>query len=255
MTRFLPSLPGYVYAMRDDVIFVNLFIAGTGKIPVPGRPVILTQETRYPWDGAVKLTLSLEAPGPFELALRVPGWARGEAMPTDLYRFLDGGEERPVLKVNGEAVAIDLREGYARLRRGWKDGDVVELTLPMPVRRIVANDAVAEDRGRVALQRGPVVYAVEGVDNGDHVFELVLADEAALDTEFRPDLLRGVVAITGRALTVSKGREGKVVETALPFLAVPYYVWANRGPGQMLVWLPRTAAAVRPPQKVNMNVD
>ena len=243
MTRFLPSLPGYVYAMRDDVIFVNLFIAGTGKIPVPGRPVILTQETRYPWDGAVKLTLSLEAPGPFDLALRIPGWARGEAMPTGLYRFLDGGDERPVLKVNGEAVAIDLREGYARLRRDWKDGDAVELTLPMPVRRIVANDAVAEDRGRVALQRGPVVYAVEGVDNGDRVFDLVLPDGAALAVEFRPDLLDGVAVVTGSA---AAGR---------PFLAVPYYAWANRGPGQMLVWLPRTPAAVRPPQKVNMNVD
>ena len=243
MTRFLPSLPGYVYAMRDEVIFVNLFIAGTGKIPVPGRPVILTQETRYPWDGAVKLTLSLEAPGPFDLALRIPGWARGEAMPTGLYRFLDGGDERPVLKVNGEAVAIDLREGYARLRRDWKDGDAVELTLPMPVRRIVANDAVAEDRGRVALQRGPVVYAVEGVDNGDRVFDLVLPDGAALAVEFRPDLLDGVAVVTGSA---AAGR---------PFLAVPYYAWANRGPGQMLVWLPRTPAAVRPPQKVNMNVD
>jgi DUF1680 family protein len=243
MTRFLPSLPGYVFAMRDDVIFVNLFIAGTGKIPVPGRPIILTQETRYPWDGAVKLTLSLEAPGPFELALRVPGWARGEAMPTDLYRFLDGGDERPGLKVNGETVAIDLREGYARLRRDWKDGDAVELTLPMPVRRIVANDAVAEDRGRVALQRGPVVYAVEGVDNVERVFDLVIPDAASFAVEFRPDLLNGVAVITGSA---AAGR---------PFLAVPYYAWANRGPGQMLVWLPRTPAAVRPPQKVNMNVD
>ncbi|NTV81806.1 MAG: glycoside hydrolase family 127 protein, partial [Candidatus Aminicenantes bacterium] len=249
MTRFLPSLPGYVYAMRDDVIFVNLFIAGTGKIPVPGRPVILTQETRYPWDGAVRLTLSLEAPGPFELAMRIPGWARGEAMPADLYRFLDGGDERPVLKVNGEAVAIDLREGYARLRRGWKDGDAVELTLPMSIRRIVANDAVAEDRGRVALQRGPVVYAVEGVDNGDRVFNLVLPDTSSLKADFRADLLNGLTVITGEGRVVAKGPGGKPAEITLPFLAVPYYAWANRGPGQMLVWLPRTAAAVRPPQK------
>jgi len=255
ITRFLPSLPGYVYAMKDDVVFVNLFIAGTGKIPVPGRPIILTQETRYPWDGAVRLTVTLEVPGPFELALRVPGWARGEAMPTDLYRFLDGDDETTVLKVNGTAVAIDVREGYARLRRDWKDGDTVELMLPMPVRRIVANDAVAEDRGRVALQRGPIVYAVEGVDNGDRVFDLVLADGAALDAEFRADLLRGVVAITGRALTVSKDRGGKAVETPLPFLAVPYYAWANRGGGQMLVWLPRTPAAVRPAKRLDMKVD
>jgi DUF1680 family protein len=255
MTRFLPSLPGYVYAAKDDVVFVNLYVAGTGKIPLPGRPIILTQETRYPWDGAVRLTLSPEAPGPFELALRIPGWARGEAMPTDLYKFLDGSDEGPVLKVNGEAVALDLHEGYARLRRDWKDGDTVELTLPMPVRRIVANDAVAEDRGRVALQRGPVVYAVEGVDNGDRVFDLVLPDASPLAVEFRADLLNGVAVVTGPALAVSKDAAGKAVEAARPFLAVPYYAWANRGPGQMLVWLPRTPAAVRPAQKVNMNVD
>jgi DUF1680 family protein len=125
----------------------------------------------------------------------------------------------------------------------------------MPVRRVVANEAVAEDRGRAALQRGPIVYAAEGVDNGDRVFDLVLPDPAALAVEFRPDLLNGVAVVTGSAVAVAKTAAGKTVETARPFLAVPYYAWANRGPGQMLVWLPRTAAAVRPPQKVNMNVD
>jgi len=242
MTRFLPSLPGYVYAMKDDVLFVNLFIAGQGKIPFPGRPILLTQDTRYPWDGAVRLTLTLEVPGPFEIALRVPGWAWGEAMPTDLYKFLDASGEKPGLKVNGEAVAVDLRDGYARLRRGWEDGDTIELTLPMPVRRIVANAAVAEDHGRVAIQRGPLVYAVEGIDNDGRVFDLVLPDAAPLTVEFRPDLLDGVAVVTGSA-------------AARPFQAVPYYAWANRGAGQMLVWLPRTPAAVRPPRKVSMKVD
>jgi len=279
MTRFLPSLPGYVYAMRDDVIFVNLFIAGTGKVPVPGRPVLLTQETRYPWDGAVKLTLSLEAPGPFELALRVPGWARGEAMPTDLYSFLDTqalripgwarGEalptglytfldtsgEKPGLAVNGKPAALEIRDGYARLRRVWRDGDTVELTLPMHVRRIVARESVTEDQGRVALQRGPIVYAVEGVDNGDRVFDLVLPDDAPLGLVFRRDMLNGIAAVTGPAVLVSRDASGQAVTSVRTFLAVPYYAWANRGPGQMLVWLPRTPAAVRPPQKVNMNVD
>jgi len=255
MTRFLPSLPGYVYALKDDVVFVNLYIAGTGKIPIPGRPVILTQETRYPWEGTVELTLSLEAPGPFELALRIPGWARGEAMPTDLYKFLDGAGEAPILKVNGESAPLDVRDGYARLRRDWKDRDTVELVLPMPVRRVVANEAVAEDRGRAALQRGPIVYAVEGVDNGDRVFDLVLPDPAALGVEFRRDMLNGVAVVTGHASLITKDAAGKSVETAHPLLAVPYHAWANRGPGQMLVWLPRTPAAVRPPQKVNMNVD
>jgi uncharacterized protein len=241
MTRFLPSLPGYVYATKDDVIFVNLYIAGEGALDVGGRPVTLAQNTRYPWEGAVELTVSAERPAEFELALRIPGWARNEAMPTDLYRFLDGDAEAPALSVNGEAVALDIRDGYARVRRTWKNGDTAILALPMPVRRVVAHDAVTEDRGRVALQRGPVVYAVEGVDNGDRVFELVLADDVGFKAEFRPDLLNGVVVVSGDA--------------ARPFLAVPYHVWANRGPGQMLVWLPRTNAAVRPPKAVNMKVD
>ncbi len=255
MTRFLPSLPGYVYATKDDVVFVNLFIAGTGRIPLPGRPVVLTQETRYPWDGAVTLTVAPEAPGPFELALRIPGWARGEAMPTDLYAFLDETGEKPVLKVNGEPVALDIRDGYARIRRGWKPGDSVEIQLPMPVRRVLANEAVAADRGRAAIQRGPVVYAIESADNDNRVFSVVLPDAAVLSAEFRADLLNGVAAVTGTAVVLSKDAAGKTVETARPFVAVPYYAWANRGPGQMLVWLPRTAAAVRPAKKIDMNVD
>jgi hypothetical protein len=125
----------------------------------------------------------------------------------------------------------------------------------MPVRRVIAHEGVAEDRGRAALERGPVVYAVEGVDNANRVFDLVLPDATVLSAEFRADLLNGVAVVTGSALAVSKDASGKAIESARPFLAVPYYAWANRGPGQMLVWLPRTAAAVRPSKKLNMNVD
>lgn len=255
MTRFLPSLPGYVYAVKDDVLFVNLFIAGEGRIDLGGRLVRLIQETRFPWEGAVKLTVSSDRPWDFELALRVPGWARLEAMPTDLYRFLDVNGAKPALKVNGEAADIDIRGGYARIRRNWKKGDTVELGLPMPARRVVAHASVAADRDRVALQRGPVVFAAEGPDNGGRIFDFFLPDGAALSAEFRPDLLNGVMVITGDAVEVSKNPAGKAVETRRPFLAVPYYAWANRGRGQMLVWLPRTATALRPVKSVNMKVD
>jgi len=255
MTRFLPSLPGYVYATKDDTVFVNLFIEGEGDVEVDGRKARLAQQTRYPWDGEIKVIVSPARPGEFELALRIPGWAGDEAMPTDLYRFLDASAERPALKVNGEAAALDIRDGYARIRRSWKDGDTVELSLPLPVRRVVAHDSVADDRGRVALQRGPVVFATEGLDNGGRVFDFFIPDGATLSAEFRPDLLNGVVVITGNAASASKSAAGKTVENDRPFLAIPYYAWANRGPGQMLVWLPRTAAAVRPAKSVNMNVD
>jgi hypothetical protein len=255
MTRFLPSLPGYVYATKDDTVFVNLFIEGEGDVAVDGRKVRLAQQTRYPWDGEIKVIVSPARPGEFELALRIPGWAGDEAMPTDLYRFLDASAERPALKVNGEAAALDIRDGYARIRRSWKNGDTVELSLPLPVRRVVAHDSVADDRGRVALQRGPIVFVVEGPDNVAHVFDFFLPDAATLDAEFRPDLLNGVVVITGNAASASKSAAGKTVESGRPFLAIPYYAWANRGPGQMLVWLPRTAAAVRPAKSVNLKVD
>jgi uncharacterized protein len=255
MTRFLPSLPGYVYATKGDVLFVNLYIAGNGSFGIGGRRISVTQATDYPWSGGVALKISPDHPLPLELALRIPGWARNEAMPTDLYGFLDETLATPIVHVNGKAVPLDLVDGYARIRRTWKAGDSVELELPMAVRRVVANVAVAEDRGRIALQCGPVVYAVEGVDNGDRVFDLVLPDGAVLVPEFRPDLLKGVFVITGVADVVSRDAAGKTVAAPRPFLAVPYYAWANRGPGQMLVWLPRTPDAVRPPQKVNMNVD
>ena len=255
MTRFLPSLPGYVYATRDETVFVNLYIAGQGKFDLDGRALTITQATLYPWEGTVKLTVSPARPGPFELALRIPGWAASEAMPTDLYTFLDSASGTPSLKVNGQTVALDIRDGYARVRRTWNNGDTVELSLPMPVRRVLAHEAVAGDRGRVALQRGPVVFAAESTDNAGRVFELYLPDEAELESAFRPDLLNGVTVVTGNAIAVSKNSAGKTIESVHPFLAVPYYAWANRGPGQMLVWLPRTAAAIRPPKSVNMNVD
>ncbi len=255
MTRFLPSLPGYVYATKDDTVFVNLFIAGEGKIDLGGRPVTLAQETRYPWEGAVRLTVSPARSGEFELAVRIPGWAVNEAMPTDLYRFLDANTAKPGLKVNGEAAALDILDGYARIRRNWKNGDTVELSLPMPIRRVAAHEAVAADSGRVALQRGPVVFCAEGVDNGGRVFDYFLPDAAVLASEFRPDLLNGVAVITGNAVAVSKNSAGKTVESSKPFAAVPYYAWANRGKTGMLVWLPRTAAAVRPAIRLDRTVD
>jgi DUF1680 family protein len=253
MTRFLPSLPGYVYATKDDVLFVNLYVGGDARIELGGRKIRVVQTTAYPDDGEVGLTVSSDRPVPFELAIRIPGWARGEAMPTGLYRFLGESDERPSLVVNGESTPLDVRDGYARIRRTWESGDTVRLTLPMPVRRVVADEAVAEDRGRVALQRGPIVYAVEGIDNGGRVFDLVLPDSASLSAVARP-VVDGIV-IAGLADFVSRDASGRAISERGSFLAVPYYAWANRGPGQMLVWLPRTAAAVRPPRKVDMTVD
>jgi DUF1680 family protein len=248
ITRFLASVPGYVYARQGDTIFVNLYAAGTADIETDGRrKVRLVQETRYPWDGAVKITVAPERTRTFPIRIRIPGWARNEAVPSDLYRFSDGMSEPVTLTVNGKPVPAGGPGGYAEIRREWKAGDVIALTLPMPVRRVAAHDRVEADRGRVALQRGPIVYAAEWPDNPNgKVRNIVLPPSAKLTSEFRPDLLRGVQVIRGRALGVAYGPQGNVTKAEQDFMAIPYATWANRGRGQMIVWLATEEAVARP---------
>jgi DUF1680 family protein len=247
ISRFLASVPGYVYARTKDAIYVNLYVEGTGDITLDGtRKVRLTQQTRYPWSGAVKLTVSPEQPGSFAINVRIPGWARQEPVPGDLYTFLDTAPAATV-RVNGATVPLTIDKGYVRITRAWKTGDVVDLDLPMPVRRIVAHEKVADDAGRVALQRGPIVYAAEWPDNpGGRVRNLVLPDGNRLSSEFRPALLNGVEVIKGRARGLAYDAKGGVTRTEQELVAIPYATWANRGPGEMIVWLPRSDANARP---------
>jgi hypothetical protein len=247
VTRFLASFPGYMYAQQGDTLYVNLFAAGTATVTMDGgRRVTVVQETKYPWDGAVTLTVTPASSGTFTMAVRVPGWARDEAVPTDLYRFADRVAAPVRLAVNGAPVPVALEKGYVRLSRVWAAGDVVTLDLPMPVRRVIASDAVAADRGRVAIQRGPIVYAAEGKDNPDgRVRNLVLDPSAPLAAEMRPSLLGGVTVVTGRATALVTADDGTVARKEQPFTAIPYYAWANRGPGEMTVWLPSSAAVAR----------
>jgi len=247
MTRFLASVPGYVYAHKDDTLYVNLFVASTADVKMDGGAVNLVQQTRYPWDGAVKITVRPAKSRSFALNVRVPGWARGEAVPSDLYRFADTSNEPVTLKVNGRAVPVAVEKGYARIAREWAAGDVVELSLPMPVRRVAASPAVDADQGRVALQRGPLVFAAEWPDNpGGHVRNLLLADDAPLATEFRPSLLGGVQVVKSKAVTLSYDEQGQVQRGDVELTAIPYYAWANRGPGEMVVWIPNQPTSARP---------
>jgi DUF1680 family protein len=247
ITRFLASVPGYVYAKQGSAIYVNLFAAGTANVALDsGRKVKLTQETRYPWEGAVRLTVTPDAAASFTVKVRIPGWARNEPVPSDLYRYADAAAPPPTIAVNGAPEPLTIDKGYVAITRTWKAGDTIALTLPMPVRRVAANDLVEADRHRVALQRGPIVYAVEWPDNpGGRVRNLVLPDGEALASEFRPALLNGVQVVTGRAVAVSRNEAGGVTRTPQTLTAIPYATWANRGRGEMLVWLPRDEAVVR----------
>jgi uncharacterized protein len=240
VARFLPSIPGYVYAQRGRELFVNLFATGRAQIEIEGESLLVRQETRYPWDGSVLITLTPDRPLELTLHVRVPGWARGQPVPSDLYRYLDAGEGSFGLCVNGQPVEAPVGRGFVTLRRSWSPGDTVALTLPMPIRRVASHEAVLANAGRIALERGPIVYCVEGGDHGGRVFNLVVPDDARLAAERRDDLLGGVSVITGRVPALVEGADGRsVVTREQPFLAVPYYAWAHRGAGEMAVWLPR----------------
>jgi DUF1680 family protein len=225
LSRLMAQLPGLVYAQRDRDIFVNLFIGSRATIHAAGQSVRLTQDTSYPWDGRVTIRVDPERPAEFALSVRVPGWSRGLASPGGLYRFADlsaAAQPLPAISVNGQRVPLTLAKGFARLARRWRKGDVVIVDLPMPVRRVVADERVVEDRGRTAIQRGPIIYCVEGIDNGGHAADLKLPLDAVLKHHFDPDLLRGVEIVSGSGV-----------------VAVPYYAWNNRGKGEMAVWIPR----------------
>jgi DUF1680 family protein len=244
ITRFLPSLPGYFYAQKNDSVFVNLFASGTADLKLDdGCAIKLTQTTRYPWDGAVKITLALEKKSRFTVAVRIPGWARNEAVPGGLYHFAESATSEPVtLKVNGQIIPIKLDHGYVRINRLWKNGDMIALDLPMPVQRVIASEKVRADRGRIALQRGPIMYCAEWPDNPiGKVRNLVLPGDQTFKAAFEPSLLNGIETISGNSLVVTKNADGSAMKTDQPFKAIPYFAWANRGKGEMAVWFAETS--------------
>ena len=246
VARFMPSLPGYVYAAGDDRILVNLYATSRGVVKIKDNTVRLSQATRYPWDGEVKITVSPKTPAEFDVSLRIPAWCVGVAGKDDLYqpRPVPAEQRTVTVKVNGERIdKPTVVKGYARIRRTWKAGDEVQLSMPMPVRRVAAHPSVEADVGRVAIQRGPIVYCVEAVDNGPDAASIYLPKDAELTTKARRDLLGGVMTITGKAM-VRYGGERK--DKPIELVAVPYYAWDHRAPGAMAVWIAEDRAAARP---------
>lgn len=247
VVRFIPSIAGYVYARRADDVFVNLYVAGSGTIQRAAGTLRLEQQTRYPWDGKVHIVVQGEPVGSFALKLRIPGWAQGRPVPGDLYRYASQPTPPVALTVNGRSVEFDLQDGYAAIRRAWQSGDVVELDLPMPVRRVLAHENVADDRGRVAVERGPVLYCIEGADHGGRVLNVVLSDEVELNPEHRTEMLGGVSVLRGKALEAYRDESGAVQTKPAELTMIPYYAWCHRGANEMAVWLPRTVDLAQVP--------
>ncbi len=249
--RFIPSLPGYIYASKQDKLYVNLFMGNTMETKVNGKAVTLKQETNYPSDGDVKLTI-VKGGGNFDLNIRIPGWVRGEVVPSDLYSFVDGKHLDYCIKVNGKEV-IDsnvkenaLTDGYAVLNRKWKKGDVIEIHFDMEPRLVKANDKVVDDRGRLAVERGPLVYCAEWPDNDADVSTYLLNQHPQLnmgkDITITSD--HKVQSITTNAQALSIGSDGKLKTADRTLTLIPYYAWDHRGQkGGMDVWLPAAVGA------------
>jgi len=237
VVRFMASVSGYVYAQDESGVYLNLYVGSSTTLHIAGETVELVQHTAYPWEGDVRVEVTPSQPVRFALRVRVPGWARGQPVPSSLYRYLDQDGPEPVISVNGKGVKISLERGYVCLDRTWRPGDTVRLELPMPVRRVLSHPRVAANAGRVALERGPLVYCAEWVDNTEDVLSLIVPDKARLSAQRRPGLLGGLTTIEGMV----QGTTG-----ACKLVAIPYYAWAHRGPGKMAVWLRRDAESAGP---------
>ncbi|MGC4036700.1 MAG: glycoside hydrolase family 127 protein [Chitinophagaceae bacterium] len=239
VTRLLPSVPGYMYAQKDDRVYVNLFANSTTSLTVAGKPVDIEQQNNYPWDGDLKFIVSPKKSSVnFNLLVRIPGWAQNVAIPSDLYSFESNSSSKAVIKVNGAPVDYTIEKGYAIINRTWKKNDIVEVSLPMEVRRVTANKNAKDDVGKIALQRGPLMYCAEWTDNNGRAANIVLPVNAQFTTEYEANLLNGITVLKSEATAITVA-DDKVSSATQPFVAIPYYAWANRGKGEMMVWFPQ----------------
>lgn len=239
IARLTESVGNYIYGYNNKDIWVNLYVGSNTTIPVGKEPIPLTMQTAYPWNGNIQITVSPKSKIKFGLHLRIPGWAQGEAVPGGLYRFEDTAASSLVIKVNGKETPYQVAKGYAVINKEWKKGDVVEVQLSMPVKRVVSRPEVNANKGRVALQRGPLVYCVESTDNDGHAWNILLPDNAALSTTDKTILTEPVVAIQASVPVVTVSEDGHSVQTQNKTItAIPYYTWCNREQSQMQVWLP-----------------
>jgi hypothetical protein len=248
VARFVPAIPGYIYAVTDKELYVNLFISNDANITLGQRKLRITQKADFPWDGKVKIIVSPETAGKFIIKIRIPGWAQNEALPGGLYKFTDQDSEPIKLMINGENSEIKLEEGYSVISREWRSDDIIEVEFPMPVRKIIADERVKEDRNKIAFQRGPLIYCAEWPDNKKgNVRSLLIKNDAAFSTEFIPSLLEGTQVIKTSGFQTRRGRDGKVeLLSEEPVTLIPYPLWNNRGAGQMIVWFPTSTQSFHP---------
>lgn len=261
--RFIPSLPGYMYAVKDDNVYVNLFNTSTVTLNVNGKEVVLKQETNYPWEGKITLTVLKNKAGNFNLKVRYPGWARGEAVPSDLYAYTAAesmANDKYQLEAPGELLGV-TDDGYITISNTWKKGQQVEIEYPMEARKISANENVEADRGKVAIQRGPLVYCAEHPDNDFDVLSTLYEPDAEIDAE--PSTIEikttpadrdhaaeaqtyPIVRLSTEAYALAYDNDMNITRKQVQLNLIPYYAWAHRGRGNMAVWLATEESAAKP---------
>ena len=253
LCRFIPSMPGYIYGVRDNNLYVNLFAANTATIKVNGKDVTLEETTQYPWDGDISIKVLQNKAKQFNMLVRIPGWVQSKVVPSDLYAFNDDIFSTYEVSVNGQRVEGELENGYLVINRNWKKGDVIRIHFDMPVRTVVANPRVSDDRGRIAVERGPLVYCSEWADNeGINPHHLLLARQPKFEVEASYGIQNtegdgktfNVTAITAQAQEASVTPEGKLTAKDVRVKLIPYYAWNHRGAGKMDVWLARSLSGL-----------
>ena len=249
--RFIPSLPQYIYAVKDDALYINLFNGNTVKTKVAGKSVTLEQQTNYPWDGDVTLSIK-KGSGKFALKIRIPGWVRGEVVPSDLYTFVDGKNLGYTVKVNGEPVEGALEQGYFVIDRKWKASDKVSIHFDMEPRVVRANGKVTQDKGRVSIEKGPIVYCAEFADNTCDVLSVLINQEPKFADGTVEIANTTIPTLTTDAQTLNFDTAGRLVATDERLSLIPYYAWNHRGPGKMTVWIPIDLSATTPAQPASI---
>lgn len=243
--RFIPSLPQYIYAVKDNSLYINLFNSNTVNVKVGKKNVTLSQQTNYPWDGDVALTINNGA-GNYALNIRIPGWVKNEVVPSNLYTYSDTKRLGYTVKVNGKPVEGELKQGYFVIDRAWKKGDKVDIHFDMEARTVRANGKVAADKGRVSVERGPIVYCAEWPDNKCDVLSVLINQEPKFTLGSEEIMNTKVQTLTTDAQTLNFSKEGKLQTTDEKLVLIPYYAWNHRGAGKMTVWIPQDLNATTP---------
>ena len=244
--RFIPSLPGYVYAVKDQNIYVNLFLSNHADLKVGGKTVSLSQQTQYPWQGDITVTIDKTAAKEFALKVRIPGWVRGSVVPSDLYSYSDGKRLQYSVKVNGEQAGELASDGYYTIQRNWKKGDRVEIHFDLEARTVRADYRVADDRGLISVERGPVVYCAEHPDNDFDIAGALINQEPTFALGDKTIAETPVKTLTTDAQLLNFDKQGRLTATDVRLTLIPYYAWCHRGSGKMQVWMAQDLNATTP---------